>query len=584
MKDEKKKSSWNFKRILAYFIFLLIITYLVFCQAVILLSGGGIKTRVLGIPLSITSTLIPIKIGWILFIIALILFLSSRGFQFPKGKPEKGEAFSRLSPRFFIFLMGAVILLAFFFRVYRLSLPPFDFHTTRQFHSALLAREFYYQFKDIGEIPFQNRELVDQGRKIFEPPIMELLAVLSYRIIGRENLNLPRFYSIFFWMLGAFPLYLLLRRLSGLDGALVGTAFYLLLPFSIYASRVFMHDPLMNLFFIISLYYIFEFARARIPKNFLLMVFFMAFTAFIKIPALLLYLPVMLYLLFHYPETGRLLRKHFFVCLLFFLPMVINLVYLLILGGSSYGVKGRFIPSLFLTADFYRNWWRIVREVVGISGLLLGAAGIFCFPKSQRSMIACLFSGYLLLGLVFNYHISSHNYYSIPLIALCALSTGKLGEVALAYFKKAMGNKALKLFLITLGLTLTGFSLDGVFKFDLSGAGEKIALYQRLGEELNHSSRVLLLAENYGLPLRYYGWVAGKFWPIQWDLRYEKLRTGKVLPAELRLKEMIKTEKSEYFIITEPEEFEKQEGLKKLLENEYSKTYQSDEAVIYKLK
>ncbi len=136
-------------------------------------------------------------------------------------------------------------------RLYQLTNPPLDFHPTRQLLSAIKARGMYYQGR--SDVPAVQRQFAVQEWKSkaeIEPEIVERLAALIYRFTG-EQIWIGRIDSSVFWIIGGIFLFLLLRDLVSFDGALIGTAFYLFLPWGVIASRSFQPDPLMVLFIIL---------------------------------------------------------------------------------------------------------------------------------------------------------------------------------------------------------------------------------------------------------------------------------------------------------------------------------------------
>ena len=72
---------------------------------------------------------------------------------------------------------------------------------------------------------------------------MEYLVANTYRVLGKENIVIPRLYSILFWMLGGVGLYLAAKKLTTLSGAFVALAVYLFTPFGVIASRCFNPTP-----------------------------------------------------------------------------------------------------------------------------------------------------------------------------------------------------------------------------------------------------------------------------------------------------------------------------------------------------
>ncbi len=94
-----------------------------------------------------------------------------------------------------VFLFG----LALAVRLYDLTDPPLDFHATRQLHAALMARGMYYENR--LDVPAWQREMAVQQWKsegLIEPPIMQRLSALTYRLAGGEYLWIPRLSAIFF--------------------------------------------------------------------------------------------------------------------------------------------------------------------------------------------------------------------------------------------------------------------------------------------------------------------------------------------------------------------------------------------------
>src|SRR6478609_7656367 len=84
-------------------------------------------------------------------------------------------------------------------RFFDLTDLPLDFAPTRQLFSALKARSMYYAMLPASaNVPTWQREMAaKQSTPVIEPPIIEILTALSYRVFG-ENLWIARTYSILF--------------------------------------------------------------------------------------------------------------------------------------------------------------------------------------------------------------------------------------------------------------------------------------------------------------------------------------------------------------------------------------------------
>jgi hypothetical protein len=154
------------------------------------------------------------------------------------------------SPRSFFGRYHTLVLIVLFvaatvIRLYDLTDLPLDFHPTRQLFSALKARGMYYQ--SLTNAPEEQRQFaIQQGklRATIEPEIIEKLTVFTWKFTG-EELWVARIYSSLFWLIGGIFIYLLARNLFSKDAALFATAFYLILPYGVLASRSFQPDPLM---------------------------------------------------------------------------------------------------------------------------------------------------------------------------------------------------------------------------------------------------------------------------------------------------------------------------------------------------
>src|SRR5437773_1019332 len=88
-------------------------------------------------------------------------------------------------------------------RLYHIDEPPLNFHATRQYRSLIIARGYY--FDKSTSIPEREKQVAlfsQQKQGILEPPIMEFLVSIGYRVLGGERFWLPRLLSCLFWLIG----------------------------------------------------------------------------------------------------------------------------------------------------------------------------------------------------------------------------------------------------------------------------------------------------------------------------------------------------------------------------------------------
>ncbi len=86
-----------------------------------------------------------------------------------------------------IALVAALLLLGLGLRLVNLTNPPLDFQPTRQLRAAIIARGMYYQSMPNAD-PQLRQKAIDiwSTMEPYEPPILERIVALTYRVIGSE--------------------------------------------------------------------------------------------------------------------------------------------------------------------------------------------------------------------------------------------------------------------------------------------------------------------------------------------------------------------------------------------------------------
>ena len=129
--------------------------------------------------------------------------------------------------------VGLILFLGLLVRLPGLSAPPLEFHATRQYLGAILARAYYVEHAT--GLPPAEVAAARAARSLvpaFEPPILQRLTAGIYRVIGREDLRVPRLLSIVAWLAGALALAWLLTQWElSHAGVLAGVSVMVFLPF-----------------------------------------------------------------------------------------------------------------------------------------------------------------------------------------------------------------------------------------------------------------------------------------------------------------------------------------------------------------
>jgi hypothetical protein len=483
--------------------------------------------------------------------------------------------------------IAALVLLlglGFAIRLYDVTNLPLDFHPTRQLLSALKARGMYYQ--TLTDVPADQRNFAIQEWEIradIEPELFERTVAFTYQFTG-EQLWVPRVYSSLFWIIGALFLFLLAREFVSVDGALAATAFYLFTQYAVIASRSFQPDPLMVMLIIIFLWAVYKWSDSPTSYKWAIIAGLVGgFAIYIKLVAVFFVIGGALGAALRRESILQLARR----------PQVYVMAALGALPGAAYVIYGvwfsgflgqqfggRFIPSLFLSPSYYLGWIGMINDVVGGVALMFGLIGLFFLGNENRRFLLGLWAAYALFGLYFNYHISSHNYYSLPLIPVVALSLAPLADAFFAKLTNLTGTKSLR-------VIAASFLLFGLFASLWSTRGEmkrvdyrpEAKMWAEVGQKLDDKNTIGLI-QDYGTRLSYWGWKSVSTWPTSGDFLYHVDLRGAQDDFEQRFK--ARTAKKELFLVTDFEELNRQPLLKDKLVG-YPIFAQGDGYVIYNL-
>jgi hypothetical protein len=495
-----------------------------------------------------------------------------------------------LVPRHFLilfFLYAAALTI----RLYHVNEPPLNFHATRQYRSLIIARGFYYEHSaDIPEWKRQIASLNKNGQGILEPPVMELLTALGYRILGGEQYWISKSLSIIFWLTGAFFLYKIAKVISSETAALFAIAFYLFLPFAVIASRSFQPDPLMVMLLLAGIHAMVRYNEQPSTTHLMAASALSAFAIFIKPISLFVIYTVFIFL--SVQRQG--IRKSIATpgLWLYFLASLLPalgfyLIYGIFMSGDlQVQAQSSFLPQLLLDRFFWRGWLDNIHTVIGFPALIAALLGALLYPKGfPRALIVGLWVGYGLFCLVFNYHIATHDYYHLQLIPIAALSLGPVFALTLDRLLEVNRGKILRLAIgaaLMAGLILSLHSAHS----DLSRRNSEgeVKRAEQVGELVHHNTNTIFLASDYGLSLQYHGELSGQPWPLVSDLEWEQLAGASALNAEARFMDWFAEREPDYFIVMDLWELEQQKDLNEFLTQNFSRITQTDDVIVFDLR
>jgi len=486
---------------------------------------------------------------------------------------------SSTRPRIELILLLGLLALGGVLRLIDINDPPLDFQPSRQLRNSLVARDIYYSILPTATL--EERELSSSfARSVgqYEPPVIESIVALTYFLCGGESIAVARVWQSLFWLAAGVALFDLVRRAISSWAALAALAYYLILPFSVQASRSFQPDPLMTASFVAGIYFLYRWSEEQIWRWSILAGVFLGFAALVKIviaffagaAAVAL---VLLTLKKDFWRSGQ-------VWGMAGLMIVPALIYYLLLnqGRSTEYFFAWTVTLLMLVAstDFYSSWLAFLGSLFGLTIIFLSLAGIFVATIRLRWLLIGLWIGYLLYGLTLPFQMYTHSYYHIQLIPTVALG---LASALNPLLERAMTQgPAGRAMLVALVITIIGYqSWVGRSILIAEDFRHEPAFWHEVGDAIPLDADVMGLTQDYGFRLMMWGWRKVSLWPLNTGL--SEVQGGSQDAADF--KEL--TAGKEYFLVTAFGQLEKQPDLKAILE-QYPIAAQGDGYILYDLR
>ena len=459
-------------------------------------------------------------------------------------------------------LMAVLLLLGLGLRLLDLTDPPLDFHPTRQYRGALIARSIYYDM--LPDADPERRELASEMRSDFpefEPPLLETVVALGYILLGSEQLWLARLIVSLFWVLGGWGLYLLVKRTVSAESALVSLAYYLFLPFAVYASRSFQPDPLMTVAIIFTTYSAMRWAEEQNWKWAILTASCAVLAVIAKVVAAYMIAGLMFAVVLHIGLRRAMRQPQVWMmaAIMFILP---GSYYFLSIGESSSNYFQNWMVALMplvLERSFYVGWLRRLYSFNRLA-LLAALAGFALSRRGLgRKMLIGLLVGYVVYGFTLPHQTMTHNYYHIqftPVVAWCLAYAVQWMLDQLGGYDKQLPVLGLSALLLA-SLLPAAVAAHTLLKEDHR---HEPGYWVYIAEQVPEDGQTIGLVQQYGHLLMYYGWKEVALWPPSGELYLAELRGNpnvEDFPAFFKHK----TEGMDYFLITSFNQFERQEEL-----------------------
>lgn len=458
-------------------------------------------------------------------------------------------------------LIVLILFAGFAIRLPHLAEPPLKFHPTRQYRSAIIARGYYY-VRGLTELTPAERNaarVAAAAQRAIEPPVMEHLAAWGYRLAGREALWIPRLMSVIAWTAGGVALWWLAEALLSPPAAVAAVMLFMFMPWGISASQAFQPDPLMVALTVATLAAALLQSQHPGVGSSIFLSGAAAAAVLAKPMAIFFIAPVIVALAIHRRGWSRGLPLVSLWILAISLPAAAYYLY-----GTDGVFERRFFPQLLRTSEFWQGWAAILDRVVGWPFVLAGLAGIAFSARPARLFLLALWSGYVLFGLVFAYHIHTHDYYSLPFLPIVAVSIGAMVDRVARIAISGSLQRGLVVSCLVALVAGGGLSVRAADVFESSAEVEaEAAGYRRIGQLVKNSARVVSLDGAYGLALNYHGRINSTSWPLSIDLALDRLNGQDEVPAEQRLASL---KDVDFFVATDQVELNLQPELRAFLD------------------
>jgi hypothetical protein len=523
--------------------------------------------------------------------------------------------FSRLRiPDLLSLLPLLLLLLGLGLRLYDLTDQPIDFHSTRQLRGAIVARGIYYQMSPSANETLRQQAIAfEASTGQYEPPILESLVALTYLLLGKEIFWVARIYNTLFWLLGGIALFDLARRMGEERGkdwgsvwalssipALLALAYYLVLPFSVQASRSFQPDPAMVVWITLAAYALYRWSHRRSLQAgqgwswALLSGICAGMSILTKAVAIYPVGCAMIALVFYTfgshaqntvgrgasPSGLRFRTLRVWVTTLWDMlraPQVWCMAVLAVGPAVIYYLTRQeraseyfsswtlSLAHLVLEPMFYIRWLKLIAQLLTPVALLLAWVGIFFARGRSRSLLAGLWVGYILYGLFLPYQMDTHSYYHLQLVPLVAISmTPVLQMVVLWLLQHRQIWQWVAAGLAVVMLVWSSWrALVPLYGADYRN---EPAYWQEIASYLPSDGKIVALTQDYGYRLMYYGWRKVTLWPNRGEIKLSILRGSVKEFDDYFVK---RTEGKDYFLITAFNQFNDQPELKNELAENY---------------
>lgn len=337
------------------------------------------------------------------------------------------------------YLVLIIVFAGLALRLYKIDQPILEYFPERQTQTAEISRNIYVNGWQDFWVTKIRYEKGFPTPLVLELPVYNLIVAGFWKIFGAMVIW-GRLVSLAAYVTAVIFFALIILKYSNKKILFPSLIIFVFSPLHVLVSRSFQPDELALMFLLAAVYY----------SSF----FFLMMSGFIKLP---FYLFGLIFTFQKQKKVGLRILKY----LIFFIPISVwSTRASMIMKGEgyagNYAISNWFDPLFLLDYRFYTSVFNILHiNVLTTLGLLFFAVGLF-YGWREKSMD--LWKKWLFVSLLyiafFNRHVSTHEYYSLPLLPPLAAFSGA-GVVSILEsigFKK---NTSKKFFILSLILLIT---------------------------------------------------------------------------------------------------------------------------------
>jgi hypothetical protein len=263
------------------------------------------------------------------------------------------------------------------------------------------------------------------------------------------------------------------------------------------------------------------------------------------------------------------------------LPYALYMLYGLVISGSLQSQFSlRFFPQLWTDPVFWLRWNEMITKAVGFEIFLASIVGILIFKRSiYRVFLSALFIGYFIYGLTLSYHISTHDYYQLPLVPIVIIGASSVFSQVISELKNTRWlSTSIVVGVLIFYAAINAWDVRVTLKrVDYTS---EISFWQTMESVFEPDDRIIGITQDYGYRLNYWGWTGIENWMSTFDFSVREL-AGQEFDMLSLFEE--KTQGKDYFLVTQLSELDNQPEIKKILFENYKIREETSDYIIFDL-